>query len=48
MSSTEYQSIQANREIIWGKGDYEIDIETDNYVNYYAFVKRDHAALLTE
>lgn len=35
------QRIQASCEIIWGKGDYDIDIETDDWTTYWAIVKRD-------
>ncbi|KAH6988416.1 hypothetical protein EDB80DRAFT_730073 [Ilyonectria destructans] len=41
MSSARYQRIQANCAIIWGQGDYDIEIETDDRVDYQAFVRKD-------
>jgi len=42
MPSTQVQRIEANCRIIWGNGsEYELDIETDDYVNYSCYVRRD-------
>lgn len=43
MSSAQGQRIQAYCETIWGKGDYtyDIDVETDDWETYQAFVKKD-------
>jgi hypothetical protein len=42
MSSTQGQRIEANCKIIWGKSyDYDLDIETDDYINYLCHVKKD-------
>ncbi|KAJ5959467.1 uncharacterized protein N7479_006617 [Penicillium vulpinum] len=41
MSSPQGQRIQASCVTIWGKGDYEIDIETEDRMSYYAVVKKD-------
>jgi hypothetical protein len=41
MSSTQFQRILASCEIIWGKGDYDLDVETDDWVTYWAVVKKD-------
>lgn len=41
MSSAQGQRIHASCEIIWGTGDYDIDIETDDWTLYMAIVKRD-------
>ncbi|KAH6953794.1 hypothetical protein BKA56DRAFT_604393 [Ilyonectria sp. MPI-CAGE-AT-0026] len=41
MASTRYQPIQANCAIIWGQGDYDIEIETDDWVVYQGFVRKD-------
>ena len=38
MSSAQGQHIKANCAIIWENGDYAIDIETDDWVNYTAVV----------
>ena len=38
--------IQASCEIIWGTGDYDIDIETDDWISYMAIVKRDFGTSL--
>ncbi|EED18754.1 hypothetical protein TSTA_124730 [Talaromyces stipitatus ATCC 10500] len=35
------ERIQSNCRIIWGPGDYDIDIESDDWETYYAVVKRD-------
>jgi hypothetical protein len=34
MSSTPFQYILASCEIVWGKGDYGLDAETDNWMMY--------------
>lgn len=34
MASAQGQRIQASCEIIWGTGDYDIDIETDDWISY--------------
>ncbi|RDL32514.1 Uncharacterized protein BP5553_08970 [Venustampulla echinocandica] len=43
MSSADSQGqrIQDNCEIIWGKGDYDIDTETDDYLSYWSLVRKD-------
>ncbi|KAJ9195779.1 hypothetical protein DTO164E3_6614 [Paecilomyces variotii] len=41
MASARSRRILARCEIIWGKGDYDIDLETDDYTTYWALVKRD-------
>ncbi|KAF4765437.1 hypothetical protein HAV15_003257 [Penicillium sp. str.  len=41
MSSPQSQRIQTSCATIWGNGDYDIDIETDDWVSYYAVVKKD-------
>ena len=42
MSSTQGQRIEANCKITWGKGsEYDLDIETDDYVHYTCHVKKD-------
>ena len=41
MSSAQSQRIQAYCEIIWGRGDYDIDIETDDWEKYSGVVKKD-------
>ena len=40
-STTRGQQIQVYCEIIWGKADYDIDIETDDWVSYVGIVKKD-------
>lgn len=42
MSPKRGQRIEANCKIIWGDGDYEIDIETDDWENWQCSVKRDY------
>lgn len=43
MSNLRGQRIQANCKIIWGsQNDYDIDIETDDYLNYACYVKADY------
>jgi len=42
MSSERGQRIEANCKIIWGDGDYDLDIETDDWVNWQCSVKRDY------
>jgi hypothetical protein len=41
MSSEQSQRIQANCKIIWGDGDYDLDIETDDWEIWQCIVKRD-------
>ena len=41
MSSPQSQRIQASCVTIWGSGDYDIDVETDDWESYYAVVKKD-------
>lgn len=42
MSSAQGQRIEANCKIIWGNHcEYDLDLETDDYVNYACTVKRD-------
>jgi hypothetical protein len=42
MSSDQGKRIQASCKIIWGDdADYNIDIETDDWVNYLGYVKKD-------
>ncbi|KAE8384971.1 hypothetical protein BDV23DRAFT_188700 [Aspergillus alliaceus] len=41
MSSTQFQRILASCEIFWGKGDYDLDIETDGWMTYCVVVKKD-------
>jgi len=41
MTAAQGQRIQTYCKIIWGKGDYDIDVEIDDWVAYYAVVKRD-------
>lgn len=41
MASPQSQRIQASCVTIWGNGDYDIDIETDDCILYYAVVKKD-------
>jgi hypothetical protein len=41
MSSAQGKRIQANCKIIWGDSDYEFDVETDDWINYWGFVKKD-------
>ncbi|KAI7977207.1 hypothetical protein EIK77_005412 [Talaromyces pinophilus] len=42
MSSIQWQRIQTYCQTIWGPGDYDIDVETDDWISYYAVVKRDY------
>lgn len=42
MSSNQGQRIQTNCQTIWGPGDYDVDVETDDWTSYYAVVKRDY------
>lgn len=44
MSDAQGERIQANCKIIWGDGDYDLDIESDNssYPSHLCFVKRDY------
>ena len=39
MSSEQGQRIQANCKVIWGDGDYDFDIETNDWVNWQCIVK---------
>jgi hypothetical protein len=41
MSSARGQIIQANCKIIWGDADYDLDVETDDWVTYSCIVKKD-------
>jgi hypothetical protein len=41
MSSTLFQRILASCETIWGKADYDLDLETDDWITYWAVVKKD-------
>lgn len=42
MSSTRGQRIEKNCKIIWGNAaEYDLDIETDDFVNYACVVKKD-------
>jgi hypothetical protein len=41
MSSAQGKRIQANCEIIWGKCDYEFDVEADDCETYFGSVKKD-------
>jgi hypothetical protein len=41
MSSTQGQRIQTNCKIIWGDADYDLDLETDDWVAFVCVVKKD-------
>ncbi|RWQ92843.1 hypothetical protein C8Q69DRAFT_476546 [Paecilomyces variotii] len=41
MASARSRRILARCEIIWGKGDYDIDLETDDWSTSWAVVKQD-------
>jgi hypothetical protein len=42
MSSTQGRRIEQNCKIIWGNDcEYDLSIETDDYVNYICYVKKD-------
>lgn len=41
MSSIQGQRIQANCAIIWGNGDYDLDIERDDWETFWAVVRKD-------
>jgi hypothetical protein len=42
MSSNRGQRIEANCKIIWGSDcEYDLSIETDDYINYLGYVKKD-------
>ncbi|KAH9205558.1 hypothetical protein DL95DRAFT_87728 [Leptodontidium sp. 2 PMI_412] len=41
MTAAPGERIQANCKIIWGDGDYDLDLETDDWVEYACVVKRD-------
>ena len=42
MAADQGQRIQANCKIIWGDADYDLDVETDDWVTYTCVVKKDH------
>jgi hypothetical protein len=43
MSSVQGQRIQANCKIIWGDdSEYDLDAESDDYINYTCFVRKDY------
>lgn len=42
MATTRGERIQANCRIIWGEGDYDLDLETDDWETYWAVVKKDY------
>ncbi|KAI0134044.1 hypothetical protein BJ170DRAFT_608355 [Xylariales sp. AK1849] len=46
MASVRGKRIQANCRLIWGEGDYDIDVETDDLLHYIAFVKKDFGTSL--
>lgn len=41
MSSDQGRRIEDYCKIIWGNGDYDLDIETDDWVDYCCHVKKD-------
>ena len=42
MTFTQGQRIEANCKIIWGNDcEHDLDVETDDYVNYMCHVKKD-------
>jgi hypothetical protein len=42
MSNDRGQRIEANCKIIWGNdSEYDLEMETDDYVHYYCFVRKD-------
>lgn len=41
MASDRSKRIEANCKNIWGDGDYDIDVETDDWTTYYGYIKRD-------
>ncbi|EGD95582.1 hypothetical protein TESG_03055 [Trichophyton tonsurans CBS 112818] len=41
MASAQGKRIQTNCEVIWGKCDYDIDLETDDNTMYWAVVRKD-------
>lgn len=41
MTAAQGARIEANCKIIWGDGDYDLDVETDDWVEYACVVKRD-------
>ena len=41
MSADQGQRIQNNCRVLWGDGDYELDIETDDWLTYYGYVRKD-------
>lgn len=42
MASSEAQRIQSLCQLIWGDGDYDLDLETDDRITYYVVVKKDY------
>jgi len=45
MSAEQGQRIQNNFRALWGDGDYELDIETDDWLTYYCHVRKDFGLL---
>lgn len=41
MGITRSEHFQANCEITWGKGDYDINIETDDYETFWAVLRKE-------
>jgi hypothetical protein len=41
MTDTQGARIEANCKIIWGNGDYDLDVETDDWVAYACVVNKD-------
>ncbi len=41
MSADQGQRIQRNCRLLWGDGNYELDIETDDWLTYYCYVRKD-------
>ncbi|OBT39665.1 hypothetical protein VE00_10680 [Pseudogymnoascus sp. WSF 3629] len=39
--SAQNERVQANCKIIWGKADYDLDLETDDWVTYTYVVRKD-------
>ncbi|XMA11509.1 hypothetical protein WAI453_004300 [Rhynchosporium graminicola] len=42
MTDAQGERIQGNCKIIWGDGDYDLDLETEDWVAFACVVKRDH------
>jgi hypothetical protein len=42
MSDNQGERIQNNCRAIWGDGNYELDIETDNWMDWYCYVRKDY------